>query len=113
RPDDHEALPPSYQDRGCRPRPASPRRTANDARGSTGDGRSTRNRRYPSGRRSARRRVILADTSAWVEYDRATGSAVHHRMTQLIHGNSPLVVTEPVIMEVLSGARNDAQEDAL
>jgi predicted nucleic acid-binding protein len=54
--------------------------------------------------------VILADTSAWVEYDRATGSAVDHRLTQLIDTGGPVAVTEPVIMEVLAGARSDARE---
>lgn len=50
--------------------------------------------------------MILADTSAWVEYDRATGSAVHRRMRELIDGDGPLAVTEPIIMEVLAGARD-------
>ncbi len=54
--------------------------------------------------------MILADTSAWVEYDRATGSAVDTRLTQLIADEVPLAVTEPVIMEVLAGARTDARE---
>jgi predicted nucleic acid-binding protein len=54
--------------------------------------------------------VILADTSAWVEYDRATGSAVDLRLTELIAADGPLAVTEPVIMEVLAGARTDARE---
>jgi hypothetical protein len=54
--------------------------------------------------------VILADTSAWVEYDRATGSAVDHRLTELIDTGGPVAVTEPVIMEVLAGARSDARE---
>lgn len=57
--------------------------------------------------------MILADTSAWVEYDRATGSAVDERVTELIGERGPLAVTEPVIMEVLAGARSDAQEDEL
>jgi predicted nucleic acid-binding protein len=48
--------------------------------------------------------VILADTSAWIEYDRATGSAVDRRLTALIGDGSPVAVTEPVIMEVLAGA---------
>jgi len=30
--------------------------------------------------------MILADTSAWVEYDRATGSAVDRRLTELLTG---------------------------
>jgi len=54
--------------------------------------------------------VILADTSAWVEYDRATGSSVDQRMTALIATDGPLAVTEPVAMEVLAGARSDRRE---
>jgi predicted nucleic acid-binding protein len=51
--------------------------------------------------------VILADTSAWVEYDRATGSRVDTRISELIAGGGALAVTEPVTMEVLAGARDD------
>jgi predicted nucleic acid-binding protein len=54
--------------------------------------------------------VILADTSAWVEYDRATGSRVDQRLEELIGDDGPLVVTEPVIMEVVAGARTDERE---
>ena len=54
--------------------------------------------------------MILADTSAWVEYDRATGSAADLRLAALIADEGPLVVTEPVLMEVLAGARSDARE---
>ena len=54
--------------------------------------------------------MILVDTSAWVEYDRATGTAVDLRMKSLIETDGPLAVTEPVIMEVLAGARNDHRE---
>jgi predicted nucleic acid-binding protein len=57
--------------------------------------------------------MILADTSAWVEYDRATGSPVDERLTELIATDGPLMVTEPVIMEVLAGARTDVREDQL
>jgi predicted nucleic acid-binding protein len=57
--------------------------------------------------------VILADTSAWVEYDRATGSTVDQRLTELIRAEGPLAVTEPVLMEVLAGARDDHRERAL
>lgn len=57
--------------------------------------------------------MILADTSAWVEFDRATKSAVHHRVRHLIEVNGPLAVTEPVIMEVLAGARDDFREREL
>jgi predicted nucleic acid-binding protein len=55
--------------------------------------------------------VILADTSAWVEYDRATESAVDQRMIQLMAMEEPqLSVTEPVMMEVLAGARSEQRE---
>ena len=57
--------------------------------------------------------MILADTSAWVDYDRATGSRVDARITALISQDGPLVVTEPVIMEVVAGARTQAQADQL
>ena len=57
--------------------------------------------------------MILADTSAWVEYDRATGSAVDERVAELIATDGPLMVTEPVMMEVLAGARDDARENDL
>jgi predicted nucleic acid-binding protein len=57
--------------------------------------------------------VILADTSAWIEYDRATGSPVDKRVTALISEDGPLVVTEPVIMEVVAGARSVAHADRL
>jgi predicted nucleic acid-binding protein len=57
--------------------------------------------------------VILADTSAWVEYDRATNSSVDRRVTELIEGDGPLAVTQPVVMEVLAGARDDRRESDL
>lgn len=57
--------------------------------------------------------MILADTSAWVEYDRATGSDVHRRLTSLIETDGPLGVTEPVIMEVLAGAREEGRVASL
>lgn len=57
--------------------------------------------------------MILADTSAWIEYDRATESDVDLRLTELIAEASQLAVTEPVIMEVLVGARTEQREAAL
>lgn len=57
--------------------------------------------------------MILADTSAWVEYDRATGSPPDRRIAELIETDGPLVTTEPVIMEVLAGARDDRRETDL
>jgi predicted nucleic acid-binding protein len=57
--------------------------------------------------------VILADTSAWVEFDRATGSSVDRRLTDLVTQGDELTVTEPVIAEVAAGARTDDREAAL
>ena len=62
--------------------------------------------------------MILVDSSAWVEFDRATGSTVDQRLTSLIAGgnaNTPdaVGVTEPVLMEVLAGARDAKRHDDL
>ncbi|QQS01424.1 MAG: PIN domain nuclease [Austwickia sp.] len=54
--------------------------------------------------------MILVDTSAWVEYDRATDSPVDRRLTALIRADGPVAITEPVVMGVLAGARSDARE---
>lgn len=57
--------------------------------------------------------MILADTSAWVEYDRATGSSADLRIAELIATDGPLMSTEPVLMEVLAGARSDTRQEDL
>ena len=57
--------------------------------------------------------MILADTSAWVEYDRGTGSPVGERVAALIAAGGPLRVTEPVVMEVVAGARDARREQDL
>ena len=57
--------------------------------------------------------MILVDISAWIEYDRATGSAADKRISSQIKRNGPLAVTEPVVMEVIAGARNDQAEKSL
>jgi predicted nucleic acid-binding protein len=51
--------------------------------------------------------MILVETSAWIEYDRATGSAVDTRVAQLIESGGDIAVSEPILMEMLAGARND------
>jgi len=57
--------------------------------------------------------VILVDTSAWVEFDRATGSAVDRRLVELIEKDFDVAVTEPVMMEVLAGARDERRVNDL
>ncbi len=58
--------------------------------------------------------MILVDTSAWVEYDRATGSHADQRLTKLItEGGDAVAVSEPVLMEVLAGARDEKRHQDL
>jgi predicted nucleic acid-binding protein len=57
--------------------------------------------------------VILVDTSAWVEFDRATRSPVDLHLTSLIAETDEVAVTEPIIMEVIAGARDDRREQHL
>lgn len=50
--------------------------------------------------------MILLDTSAWVEYLRASGSVIDARVSNaLYHGD--IATTDPVVMEVFAGARSD------
>ena len=51
------------------------------------------------------RDACLIDTSAWIEYLRATGSAAHVEVRRLLLEEPDRVaVTEPVVMELLAGA---------
>ena len=54
--------------------------------------------------------MILVATSAWVEYDRATGSPVDRRLFELISSGDLVAITEPVVMEVTAGARSRERE---
>jgi predicted nucleic acid-binding protein len=56
---------------------------------------------------------MLVDTSAWVEFLRATGSHTHVRLRDLLPGDETLATTELVVMEVLAGARDHAHLDRL
>jgi predicted nucleic acid-binding protein len=53
--------------------------------------------------------VILVDSSAWIEFQRATGSAVDERLTKAIEAEEPLATLGPVVLEVLAGARDEQQ----
>lgn len=57
--------------------------------------------------------MILVDTSAWVEFDRASGSPTDERVTELISSDADIAVTEPILMEVLAGARSDQASASL
>lgn len=54
--------------------------------------------------------MILVDTSAWIEYTRATRSEVHLRLAELIESDALVATTDPVDMEVLAGARDSVGE---
>lgn len=52
--------------------------------------------------------MILIDTSAWIEYFRATGSAAAAEVRRLLSTEPDrIVMCEPVAMEILSGAVDD------
>jgi predicted nucleic acid-binding protein len=56
---------------------------------------------------------VLVDSSAWIEFLGGTGSAVDLRLTEFIAEGQPLAVTEPVLMELLMGADDDAHAERL
>lgn len=53
--------------------------------------------------------MILPDSSAWIEYQRATESDVDRRLTAALGGGESLATTGMVILEVMAGARDDRQ----
>lgn len=57
--------------------------------------------------------MILVDSSAWIEFLRATGSSTHRRVRSALEQGSALASTDVIVMEVLAGARDDADRDRL
>lgn len=51
--------------------------------------------------------MILADTSAWIEYLRGTGTREHLVLRDLVEREQPHLTTDTVLMEVLAGARDE------
>ena len=49
--------------------------------------------------------MILIDSSAWIEFLRGTGSAVCDEVDRLL--DADVAITDPVLMEVLAGARDE------
>ena len=56
--------------------------------------------------------MILPDSSAWVEEFRSTGSQVDRTLERLLEADAEIAVTEPVIMELLAGARSKRELSA-
>ena len=57
--------------------------------------------------------MILVDSSAWVEFLRATGSPVHLCLRATLEGDTELSSTDVVVMEILAGARDEGDRDRL
>ena len=51
--------------------------------------------------------MILVDSSAWIEFQRATGSAADERLTKAIETDEPLATLGLVMLEVLAGSREE------
>jgi predicted nucleic acid-binding protein len=57
--------------------------------------------------------VILVHSSAWIEFLRATGSHSHQRLRSALEEEGDLACTDVIVMEMLAGARDDANRDWL
>jgi predicted nucleic acid-binding protein len=57
--------------------------------------------------------VILVDSSAWIEFLRATGSPAHLRLRTALRQGVALACTDVIVMEILAGARDEADRDRL
>lgn len=57
--------------------------------------------------------MILVDSSAWVEFLRATGSLVHHRLRAALEEGAALASSDVIVMEILAGARDAADRERL
>jgi predicted nucleic acid-binding protein len=57
--------------------------------------------------------VILVDSSAWIEFLRATGSPAHLRLRSALEQEGALASTDVIVMEILAGARDTHDRDRL
>lgn len=57
--------------------------------------------------------MILVDSSAWVEFLRGTGSRAHLVLREALQRTADLAWTDVVAMEILAGARDEADRDRL
>lgn len=51
--------------------------------------------------------MILVDSSAWIEFHRATGSPADRRVTAAIEADEPLATMGLILLEILAGARDE------
>ena len=57
--------------------------------------------------------MILVDTSAWIDYLRATESPADHRLTAAFAEGTRIATTGTVMLEVLAGARDERHAEEL
>lgn len=57
--------------------------------------------------------MILVDSSAWVAFLRASGSPAHLQLRTVLQGDESLACTDVIVMEILAGARDEADRDRL
>ncbi len=50
---------------------------------------------------------MIVDTSAWVEYLRATQSPTHHTLRSAVVSDAPIATPAPVLMELLAGCATE------
>jgi len=55
--------------------------------------------------------LILADSSAWIEYLRATESDTDLQLDGLLRGGARVATTDLVLLEVLAGAQTQDRQD--
>ncbi len=57
--------------------------------------------------------MIVPDTSAWVEFFRRSGHAIHLTMRSLIDAGEDMATTGIILMELLAGASSSDHEAAI
>ena len=56
---------------------------------------------------------MIVDTSAWVEYLRATGSPTHLALRSSVQAGEPIATPAPVVTELLSGSPGEVEAVSL
>lgn len=57
--------------------------------------------------------MVVVDSSAWIEFLKPWGTPVHRTLRRLLDERAELAVTEIVLLEVLAGARSEAERAAV
>jgi predicted nucleic acid-binding protein len=57
--------------------------------------------------------MILVDSSAWIEFLRATGGPIHLYLKSALREEVEFATTDVVMMEILTGAKDDRDRDGL